>query len=199
MARQTTKTTKQAATKVDSKKAVPAKKVTAASMRQVKKQIDQQLAPVAAKLAGAENGSLAEKSTQVDSHVPGNASYEVVVDGEKVYSIYMMWSDTKNNHNKYYIVQVLRRKGTEQYSTWIRYGRVGMVADKTLQPSNKQGSIGIFNKKTNEKLRKGYTEIKMALGASDADGAAGGSTTKSTKCDVVIEDSTIPSKLDATV
>jgi predicted DNA-binding WGR domain protein len=44
----------------------------------------------------------------------------------------MMWSDMKNNHNKYYIVQVLRRKGTEQYSTWIRYGRVGMVADKAL-------------------------------------------------------------------
>lgn len=50
MARKATKTTKQAAAKADSNSA-PAKKVTAASMRQVKKQIDQQLAPVAAKLA----------------------------------------------------------------------------------------------------------------------------------------------------
>jgi predicted DNA-binding WGR domain protein len=111
------------------------------------------------------------------------------VDGGKVYSTYMMWSDMKNNHNKYYIVQVLKRKGTEQYSTWIRYGRVGMVADKFLNGNNKQGALSTYIKKTNEKLRKGYTEIKMALGASDADGAAGGSTTKSTKCDVVIDDS----------
>jgi hypothetical protein len=49
MARKTTKTTKQATAKADSNTA-PAKKVTAASMRQVKKAIDQQLAPVAAKV-----------------------------------------------------------------------------------------------------------------------------------------------------
>ena len=39
----------------------------------------------------------------------------------------------------------------------------------------------------------------MALGASDADGAAGGSTTKSTKCEIVTEESKVPSKLDGTV
>jgi hypothetical protein len=40
----------------------------------------------------------------------------------------------------------------------------------------------------------------MALGASDADGAAGGSTTKSTKCDIVMEESkTLPSKLEPQV
>jgi len=75
-----------------------------------------------------------------------------------------------------------------------------MVADKALTVESRQSSMNLFNKKTREKLGKGYTEIKMALGASDADGAAGGSTTKSTKCDVKIEDSNAcPSKLDATV
>lgn len=135
MARKATKTTKQAATKADSKSA-PAKKVTAASMRQVKKQIEQQLAPVATQNL-AQDGNAVDKSTQVDSFVPGGAAYEVVVDNGKVYSTYMMWSDMKNNHNKYYIVQVLKRKGSEQYSSWIRYGRVGMVADKMLSLSSK--------------------------------------------------------------
>ena len=37
----------------------------------------------------------------------------------------------------------------------------------------------------------------MALGASYGDGAAGGSTTKSTKCDVIMEESkSVKSKLD---
>ena len=75
-----------------------------------------------------------------------------------------------------------------------------MVADKVLSVESRQSAMNLYVKKTNEKLRKGYTEIKMALGASDADGAAGGSTNKSTKCDVVMEDSkACPSKLDPTV
>ena len=45
--------------------------------------------------------------------MPGGNAYEVVVENDKVYSTYMMWSDMKNNHNKYYIVQVLKRKGSE--------------------------------------------------------------------------------------
>jgi hypothetical protein len=40
----------------------------------------------------------------------------------------------------------------------------------------------------------------MVLEASDADGAAGGSNTKSTKCDIVMEESkTMPSKLEPEV
>ena len=132
--------------------------------------------------------------------MPGGSNYEVVIESGTVYSIYMMWSDMKNNHNKYYIVQVLKRKGLEQYALWIRYGRVGMVADKMLSVETKDGAKRQYNKKSNEKLRKGYTEIKMALGASDADGAAGGSTTKSTKCDIVMEESkSVASKLDPQV
>lgn len=35
-----------------------------------------------------------------------------------------MWSDLKNNHNKFYICQILESGGA--YSFWTRYGRVGM-------------------------------------------------------------------------
>lgn len=89
-------------------------------------------AKIAAQDSTSTNASPTEKSTQVDSHVPNNGAYEVVVENGKVYSTYLMWSDMKNNHNKYYIVQALKKKGSEQYWSWIRYGRVGMVADRIL-------------------------------------------------------------------
>jgi len=48
----------------------------------------------------------------VDSHVPGGENlYQVVEAFGVTYSIYLMWSDLKVNHNKYYVVQVLQRKG----------------------------------------------------------------------------------------
>ena len=51
-------------------------------------------------------------SSQVDSHVPGGENlYQVVEAFGVTYSIYLMWSDLKVNHNKYYVVQVLQRKG----------------------------------------------------------------------------------------
>jgi len=37
-----------------------------------------------------------------------------------------MWSDLKNNHNKYYIAQVLEPKPANGKAyLWTRYGRVG--------------------------------------------------------------------------
>jgi len=36
-----------------------------------------------------------------------------------------MWSDLKNNHNKFYICQVLRKKIGNGLLLYTRYGRVG--------------------------------------------------------------------------
>lgn len=41
-----------------------------------------------------------------------------------------MWTDVKANHNKYYIMQVLK-KGNNYY-LWTRYGRVGYDGVPTL-------------------------------------------------------------------
>lgn len=62
-------------------------------------------------------------------------------------------------------------------------------------------SIKMYNKKTREKINKGYTEILMALGKTDEDGKAGGSTTGSTKCDIKMSETpNMPkSKLDPQV
>ena len=64
---------------------------------------------------------------QVDSHVPNAGIYEVYYDKDSLtsYSIYLMKTEIKANNNKFYIVQVLKRKGTDNYFHFTRYGRVG--------------------------------------------------------------------------
>jgi len=101
----------------------------------------------------------------VDHHVPSAANYKVVNGSDgKPMSCYLMWSDIKDNHNKYYIAQGLA-DGSGTHYLWTRYGRVGLdgVGDRAHMGSldNLQKA---YNKKYNEKTRKGYTEVKMALG-----------------------------------
>ena len=104
----------------------------------------------------------AADQVEVDSHVNMASSYKVVsVDG-KALSTYMNWSDMKKNHNKFYVCQVLKEKGGSQRA-WLytRYGRVGVPGVKDLQLTSDEGAVKLYNKKVNEKLRKGYTEIKV--------------------------------------
>lgn len=54
-------------------------------------------------------------------------------EGDDAYSCYLMWSDLKDNHNKYYILQVLEHKTTGKFYYWNRYGRVGYDGSKDLQ------------------------------------------------------------------
>ena len=56
-----------------------------------------------------------ESNAQVDSHVWNKDIYEVVYDAENKisHSVYLMKTEIKANNNKFYVVQVLHRKGTE--------------------------------------------------------------------------------------
>ena len=94
-----------------------------------------------------------------------------------------MWSDCFKNHNKFYIVQLLQPKGIKDGSScrvWIRYGRVGGPGAMSSQMLSKEEAIAFYNKQIKAKVRKGYTEIKLALGKNDGeDGQAGGSLTRS--------------------
>lgn len=131
----------------------------------------------------------------------GSSLYEVVADGDTVYSVYLMWSDLKSNHNKYYVMQLLQRKGTDaksgvQCAIWIRYGRVGNCGGTSLVWGDYTNRVKEFTKQMKAKLRKGYKEIKMAMG-DNKDGQAGGSKNPN---DSKIDASTyLPSKLDASV
>ena len=68
-----------------------------------------------------------ETKAQVDSHVPNKDIYEVYYDpvNKISHSVYLMKTEIKANNNKFYVVQVLHRKGTGQYCCFTRYGRVG--------------------------------------------------------------------------
>jgi poly [ADP-ribose] polymerase 2/3/4 len=101
----------------------------------------------------------------VDHLVPNAPAFSVVsASNGSPLSCYLMWSDIKDNHNKYYIAQGLKDKSGNHFF-WTRYGRVGLdgVGDK-LPCGNLEALEKAYMKKYNEKTRKGYTEVKMALG-----------------------------------
>ena len=61
----------------------------------------------------------------VDQYVSGASGYTVVKQDGKYLSCYLMWSDVKDNHNKFYIMQVLQHKASGTNTLFTRYGRVG--------------------------------------------------------------------------
>lgn len=65
----------------------------------------------------------ADGGVLVDHLVPKASTFKVHQNNGKAYSCYLMWSDVKDNHNKFYIMQLLERQGS--YYVWTRYGRVG--------------------------------------------------------------------------
>ena len=74
-----------------------------------------------------------------------------------------MWTDVVNNRNKFYILQVLESSG--QYYIWTRYGRVGYDGVHQLDSQcGLEQAKKSFKKKYNQKVGKGYTEVKMAIG-----------------------------------
>ena len=117
---------------------------------------------------------------QVDSHVPHKELYEVVYDpvNKISHSVYLMKTEIKANNNKFYVVQVLKKKGSELYGCFTRYGRVGQNGVAGFEGNGLTLSLDIaranFFKKVKSKKAgsKGYTEIKMACGKKD--NAAGG-------------------------
>ncbi|TNV79748.1 hypothetical protein FGO68_gene2208 [Halteria grandinella] len=101
----------------------------------------------------------------VDHHVPQAQQYKVLFskDGNAC-SCYLMWTDIKENHNKFYVAQALQNS-SGSYHLWTRYGRVGLDGVGTCEGFLSEGvAISAYEKKYREKTGKGYTEVKMALG-----------------------------------
>ena len=78
----------------------------------------------------------------------------------------MTWSDTRKNHNKFYVAQCLQRKGKTgesiQAFEYVRYGRMGVDGVKSLCGMAYDSAIKKFKKVTRAKQSKGYTAIKIA-------------------------------------
>lgn len=78
----------------------------------------------------------------------------------------MTWSDTRNNHNKFYVAQCLQRKGKTGEShpafEYVRYGRMGADGVKSLCGMAYESAVKKYKKVTRAKQTKGYTAIKIA-------------------------------------
>lgn len=73
-----------------------------------------------------------------------------------------MWSDLTDNHNKFYVSQALQHTNGS-FSLWTRYGRVGSNGVGSAQSCWSLAELNkLYYKKYREKVKKGYTEVKMA-------------------------------------
>lgn len=97
-----------------------------------------------------------------DSLVPSAQNYKIVTgpDGSTC-SCYLMWSDLTDNHNKFYVSLALQHT-MGSFSLWTRFGHVGSDGVGPAQPCGSLAELNkLYEKKYREKVRKGYTEVKM--------------------------------------
>ena len=88
---------------------------------------------------------------------------ELVYDENGPMSKYLVCVDLKNNCNKFYLVQ-LTEMGDNGGFLWTRYGRVGdRGVYKEVYEDNFEESIKMFYRVVRQKLKKGYTEVKMNI------------------------------------
>jgi predicted DNA-binding WGR domain protein len=104
----------------------------------------------------------------VDHFVPKAQDYKVLFTASTALACYLMWSEIKNNHNKFYVVQALHHTNGSNY-LWTRYVRLGLhvVGTPESYPSL-EACTAAYNKKHREKTNKEYIEVKMALGKPNA-------------------------------
>jgi len=105
----------------------------------------------------------------VDAQVAGGQNYEVHQDDSgKYYNCYLMNSNCDKNNNKYYILQLLKSKGTGSYYIHSRYGRVGHTAASSCDAVGcLEQAVRQYNKtySTKTSASKGYKAIDMKVGA----------------------------------
>jgi predicted DNA-binding WGR domain protein len=66
-----------------------------------------------------------------------------------------MFSDCKNNNNKFYVCQCLK-KDNGGFEIWTRYGRVGDSGVPGTAPLNSNSYESVYRSKVKSKTAKGY-------------------------------------------
>ncbi len=121
----------------------------------------------ASKKVGKKEARLSQDQLKsiVDPQVANKLLCHVFDDGSKVYHASLMWTDLKNNNNKYYIIQILQDDtNPNSFRVFNRWGRVGAPGQFAYFPFTKPAdAIACYQKKYKEKTGKGYTEIHMAF------------------------------------
>lgn len=115
----------------------------------------------------ASNSDAKPTTAQVDNHCPDAKNLCVVSDEKGTpLSCYLMWTDLKKNHNKFYVAQVLQpknRQGPKNLAIlFTRYGRVGQNGVSDWQKMDYLKATKVYGQKTRAKQSKGYTKIELA-------------------------------------
>lgn len=105
----------------------------------------------------------------VDCSVKRN-DLHVYESGGLVFSVSLNQSNTKQNNNKYYIIQLLETDSApHSYFTLNRWGRVGTPGQSSLNPMGSlEAALRDYNSKHHDKTVKGnYREVAIDLGDED--------------------------------
>lgn len=102
----------------------------------------------------------------VDAYVPNAALYEVATLFNKVYACTLNQSNVQHNNNKFYILQLLKKKGTDSFFTFFRWGRVGKSGMTNFQSFGNDwaSAMAEYEDKLEAKTQKGnYTILDMVF------------------------------------
>ncbi|EAR86414.2 poly(ADP-ribose) polymerase family WGR domain protein (macronuclear) [Tetrahymena thermophila SB210] len=104
----------------------------------------------------------------VDMQVPGASSYQVLQIGDTVYSFTLNQTNCGANNNKFYLGQILYNPTDQKFRTFYKWGRVGTPGQNSNIPQNSlEKAIQDYQKKKNDKIKGGYTEIFIKYGDDD--------------------------------
>ncbi len=160
---------KKAQTKTSSKAVKPAKK----QPENKKKKVDDTPADSGKKSAAEGDKKIVtgikKGKAMVDAKVPNGSKFHVFEQGGKVYAASLMWSDLRNNNNKYYIIQLLQEDANkDSFMVWNRWGRVGSDGQfAQFRFGNAFNAETTYQKKYSDKVGKGYTEIEISYDEED--------------------------------
>ncbi|XP_044278301.1 poly [ADP-ribose] polymerase 2 isoform X2 [Varanus komodoensis] len=84
----------------------------------------------------------------------------VYCEGEDIYDIMLNQTNLQFNNNKYYLIQLLEDDGVQNYSVWMRWGRVGKPGQHSLVSCG--GDLAkakdVFTKKFLDKTKNEWTK-----------------------------------------
>ena len=108
----------------------------------------------------------------VDKHVVNSSDYHVYLDPttNKSYSATLNKSSLEKNNNKYYIIQLLQKDSSpETFLFYCRWGRIGLIRGQINETFfSAQEGIKQFQKKYNDKIKVGYTELFIDYGNDES-------------------------------
>lgn len=97
----------------------------------------------------------------VDTHIPKSHLYSIAQFMGNYLTCHLMYTDCKNNNNKFYIVQGVRRDSL--FYLWTRWGRVGTDGQSSLKLTKNRYTLhNMYIEKLTSKLRYGYLPIELA-------------------------------------